>query len=64
MIDPTDSPDSPARRKVLRGSAATKWIFGYKPHYGLCSVDRRSFKRTIKPSAHVLAAIARANAVG
>jgi beta-glucosidase len=41
-----------------------EWIFGYTPHFGLCSVDRQTFKRTIKPSAHVLAAIARANAVG
>jgi hypothetical protein len=37
-----------------------EWIFGYKPHYGLCSVDRQTFKRTLKPSAHVLAAIASA----
>jgi len=41
-----------------------EWIFGYKPHYGLCAVDRQTFKRTLKPSASVLAAIARANAVG
>jgi beta-glucosidase len=41
-----------------------EWIFGYKPHYGLCAVDRQTFKRTPKPSAAVLAAIARANAVG
>ncbi|MFM2288191.1 MAG: hypothetical protein RL684_1334 [Pseudomonadota bacterium] len=39
-----------------------EWIFGYKPHYGLCAVDRATFRRTPKPSAHVLAAIARANA--
>jgi beta-glucosidase len=41
-----------------------EWIFGYKPHYGLCAVDRQTFKRTPKPSAKVLAAIARANALG
>jgi beta-glucosidase len=41
-----------------------EWIFGYKPHYGLCSVDRQTFKRTPKPSASVLATIARANSVG
>jgi beta-glucosidase len=41
-----------------------EWIFGYKPHFGLCSVDRQTFKRTPKPSAAVLAAIARSNAVG
>jgi beta-glucosidase len=40
-----------------------EWIFGYKPHFGLCSVDRQTFKRTPKPSASVLAGIARANAV-
>ena len=41
-----------------------EWIFGYKPHFGLCAVDRQTFKRQPKPSAAVLAAIARANAVG
>ena len=41
-----------------------EWIFGYKPHFGLCSVDRQSFKRQPKPSAAVLAAIARSNTVG
>jgi beta-glucosidase len=41
-----------------------EWIFGYKPHFGLCSVDRQTFKRQPKPSAAVLAAIARSNAVG
>lgn len=40
-----------------------EWIFGYKPHFGLCAVDRQTFKRTPKPSAAVFAAIARANAV-
>ena len=39
-----------------------EWIWGYKPRYGLCSVDRVTFKRTPKPSAHVLGAIARRNA--
>ena len=39
-------------------------VFGYKPHFGLCAVDRQSFKRTPKPSAAVLAADARTNAVG
>jgi hypothetical protein len=29
----------------------------------LCAVDRQTFKRTLKPSASVLAAIARANAI-
>jgi beta-glucosidase len=41
-----------------------EWIFGYKPSFGLCAVDRQTFRRQPKPSAGVLAAIARANAVG
>jgi beta-glucosidase len=40
-----------------------EWVFGYKQHFGLCSVDRTTFQRTPKPSAHVLGAIARRNAV-
>ncbi|MEI5688521.1 family 1 glycosylhydrolase [Sphingomonas kyungheensis] len=40
-----------------------EWIFGYGPRYGLASVDRTTFRRTLKPSAHVLAAIARRRAV-
>ena len=40
-----------------------EWIFGYKPHYGLVSVDRATFRRTPKPSADVLGAIARRNAL-
>lgn len=40
-----------------------EWIFGYKPKFGLCSVDRKTFERTPKPSASVLGAIARRNAV-
>lgn len=40
-----------------------EWISGYKPKFGLCSVDRSTFKRTRKPSAAVYGAIARANAV-
>jgi beta-glucosidase len=40
-----------------------EWIFGYKPKFGLVSVDRTTFKRTPKPSASVLGAIARRNAV-
>jgi beta-glucosidase len=40
-----------------------EWIFGYKMRFGLCSVDRSSFERTPKPSARVLGAIARRNAV-
>ncbi|WP_226635077.1 glycoside hydrolase family 1 protein [Novosphingobium profundi] len=40
-----------------------EWFHGYGPRYGLCDVDRTSFARTPKPSAHVLGALARANAV-
>ena len=40
-----------------------EWTFGYKPKYGLASVDRTSFKRTPKPSAAVLGAIASRNAL-
>jgi beta-glucosidase len=38
-----------------------EWIFGYRPKYGLASVDPVSFARTAKPSAAVLGGIARAN---
>jgi beta-glucosidase len=40
-----------------------EWIFGYKPRFGLATVDPRTFVRTAKPSAAVLGAIARANAI-
>jgi beta-glucosidase len=40
-----------------------EWNSGYKVKFGLCSVDRDTFKRTPKPSAAVYGAIARANAV-
>ncbi len=40
-----------------------EWIWGFKGHLGLCSVDRTTFKRTPKPSAAVLGAIARRNAL-
>ena len=40
-----------------------EWMLGYKPHYGLCSVDRTTFKRTPKPSAAVLGAIAKRNSL-
>ena len=38
-----------------------EWVSGYKHQYGLVAVDRTTFKRTPKPSAAVLGAIARAN---
>jgi beta-glucosidase len=40
-----------------------EWIFGYRPKYGLHTVDRATFKRTPKPSAAVLANIARRNSL-
>jgi beta-glucosidase len=40
-----------------------EWISGYKHHYGLVAVDRTTFQRTPKPSAAVLGAIARSNAL-
>jgi beta-glucosidase len=40
-----------------------EWLFGYAHRYGLCAVDRTSFHRTPKPSAHVLGQIARRNSV-
>jgi beta-glucosidase len=40
-----------------------EWFFGFGHTYGLCSVDRTTFRRTPKPSAAVYAAIARRNAV-
>ncbi len=40
-----------------------EWIFGYKPKYGLHTVDPVTFARTPKMSAQVLGTIARRNAV-
>ena len=40
-----------------------EWFFGFNHTYGLCSVDRDTFKRTPKPSAGVLSSIARRNEV-
>ena len=37
-----------------------EWIFGYGPKLGLFAVDRETFERTPKPSAHVYAAAVRA----
>ena len=38
-----------------------EWFSGYRPKFGLVSVDRTTFGRTIKPSARVLAEIARSD---
>jgi beta-glucosidase len=40
-----------------------EWIFGYKPKFGLHSVDPVTFARTAKPSAKIYGNIARANRV-
>ncbi|CAN7179761.1 family 1 glycosylhydrolase [Phenylobacterium sp. LjRoot225] len=40
-----------------------EWSLGYWPTFGLAAVDRTTFKRTAKPSAGVLGAIARRNAI-
>lgn len=38
-----------------------EWFSGYGPKFGLVSVDRATFKRTIKPSAQILARIAQSD---
>ncbi|WP_426262829.1 family 1 glycosylhydrolase [Sphingomonas sp. PWP1-2] len=40
-----------------------EWVSGYRPKYGLATVDRTTFRRVPKPSAAVLGAIARRNAL-
>jgi beta-glucosidase len=40
-----------------------EWARGYGPAFGLVSVDRTTFERTVKPSARWLGSIARANGV-
>lgn len=40
-----------------------EWTSGYGKHFGLVAVDRRTFKRLLKPSARHLGAIARANRI-
>ncbi len=40
-----------------------EWGFGYAPRFGLCALDRQTFRRTPKPSAAVLGGIARRNAL-
>ncbi len=38
-----------------------EWVFGYRPKFGLVAVDRETMKRTPKPSAIHLGAIAKRN---
>jgi beta-glucosidase len=40
-----------------------EWTSGYGVPFGLVAVDRQSFRRTLKPSAHHFGAIARANRI-
>ena len=40
-----------------------EWIFGYRPTFGLVAVDRETQRRSIKPSARWLGAVARSNAL-
>jgi beta-glucosidase len=40
-----------------------EWTSGYSKHFGLVGVDLQTFKRTPKPSALHLGAIARANRI-
>ena len=40
-----------------------EWAFGYRPRFGLVSVDRTTFARTAKPSAAWLSSVAAANAL-
>ena len=40
-----------------------EWAMGYKPRFGLFSVDRDTFERRAKPSAAWLASVAAANAL-
>lgn len=40
-----------------------EWSLGYRPTFGLIAVDRETQERTVKPSARLLGAIARANSI-
>lgn len=40
-----------------------EWAYGYAQQFGLIAVDRETFARTPKPSAHWLGAVAKANAL-
>jgi beta-glucosidase len=40
-----------------------EWSIGYWPKFGLIEVDRKTFRRTPKPSARILGQIARRNAI-
>jgi beta-glucosidase len=40
-----------------------EWAFGYRPRFGLVEVDRATFARTPKPSAHWLGGVARSRSL-
>ena len=40
-----------------------EWARGYRPHFGLIAVDRKTLERTIRPSGRLYARIAAANAL-
>jgi beta-glucosidase len=40
-----------------------EWALGYGPTFGIVEVDRDTFVRTPKPSAHWLSAVVKANAI-
>ena len=40
-----------------------EWALGYRPRFGIVGVDRSTFARTPKPSAHWLASVAASNAL-
>ena len=40
-----------------------EWMMGYRPTFGLIAVNRATQQRAVKPSARLLGAIARANAI-
>ena len=40
-----------------------EWTHGFRPKFGLCEVDRATFERRPKPSAHWLGRVARANSL-
>ncbi len=51
-------------RGYLHWSLLDNYEWGsYRPKFGLVSVDRTSFERTVKPSARYFGAIARANSI-
>jgi beta-glucosidase len=40
-----------------------EWVLGYSMRFGIVDVDRETFERTPKPSAHWFGAIAKNNAL-